>query len=69
MKENPILETNDVTINFNGLVAVDSVNFKINEGESVGIIGPNGAGKTTFFNLLTGFFHPQKARFSFMAEI
>jgi len=65
MKENPILETNDVTINFNGLVAVDSVNFKINEGESVGIIGPNGAGKTTFFNLLTGFFPPTKGKIFF----
>ncbi len=43
---------------FNGLTAVDSVDFSMGEGEAVGIIGPNGAGKTTFFNLLTGLYIP-----------
>ena len=57
-KELPIIETKNATINFNGLVAVDSVNFSMKEGEAIGVIGPNGAGKTTFFNLLTGLFFP-----------
>ena len=39
---------------FGGLTAVDSVNFRVNRGEIMGLIGPNGAGKTTFFNCLTG---------------
>ncbi len=68
MKENLILETKGVTINFNGLVAVDNVDFRITEGESVGIIGPNGAGKTTFFNLLTGFFPPTKGKIFFYGK-
>jgi len=56
--EQPIIETRGATINFNGLVAVDSVDFSMKQGEAVGVIGPNGAGKTTFFNLLTGLFFP-----------
>lgn len=51
-----ILETKGLTKRFDGLKAVDSVDFQIGEMERVGIIGPNGAGKTTFFNLLTGLF-------------
>ena len=56
--ERPIIETKNATINFNGLIAVDSVNFTMKDGEAIGVIGPNGAGKTTFFNLLTGLFFP-----------
>lgn len=58
MEKSTIIETKGVTIQFNGLVAVDGVNFSMKEGEAVGIIGSNGAGKTTFFNLLTGLFPP-----------
>ena len=57
-----ILETKGLTKNFDGLTAVDSVDFQLKEGERVGIIGPNGAGKTTFFNLLTGLFFPSSGK-------
>ena len=57
-----ILETKRLTKNFEGLTAVDGVDFQLNEGERVGIIGPNGAGKTTFFNLLTGLFFPSSGK-------
>ncbi|WP_455463861.1 ABC transporter ATP-binding protein [Candidatus Hodarchaeum mangrovi] len=50
---------------FEGLKAVDQVNFSINTGELVGIIGPNGAGKTTLFNLLTGFLKPTEGEIVF----
>jgi branched-chain amino acid transport system ATP-binding protein len=56
MTTRTILETKNLTKRFDGLKAVDSVDFRIGESERVGIIGPNGAGKTTFFNLLTGLF-------------
>jgi branched-chain amino acid transport system ATP-binding protein len=53
-----ILECKNLCKSFGGLKAVDQVNFKVNEGEIVGIIGPNGAGKTTFFNVCTGVYAP-----------
>lgn len=60
-----LLSVEDVTMRFGGLVAVDKVNFQVNEGEIVGLIGPNGAGKTTFFNCLTGLYQPTGGRVVF----
>lgn len=56
------VEARDVTKMFGALVALDSVNLEVGEGETVGIIGPNGAGKTTLFNVMTGFLTPEKGR-------
>ncbi len=53
-----VLETENISIRFGGVQALDSVNFKVNDYEIVGLIGPNGAGKTTFFNCVTGFYKP-----------
>ncbi|MHA1976658.1 MAG: ABC transporter ATP-binding protein [Candidatus Hodarchaeales archaeon] len=57
-----IIEALNLSKHFEGLKAVDNVNFKIKAGGLVGIIGPNGAGKTTLFNLLTGFLKPTKGK-------
>ncbi|MCC7166168.1 MAG: branched-chain amino acid ABC transporter ATP-binding protein/permease [Rhodospirillales bacterium] len=50
----PLLKAQEVSKNFGGLVAVNTVGFELKAGEILGLIGPNGAGKTTMFNLLTG---------------
>jgi branched-chain amino acid transport system ATP-binding protein len=54
----PLLEVDDVTLRFGGVVALDGVDFTLYEGEILGLIGPNGAGKTTCFNAITGVYRP-----------
>jgi len=49
-----LLELNEVSKRFGGLLAVSNLSFHVNEGEILGLIGPNGAGKTTVFNLVCG---------------
>ena len=61
----PLLQMEDVTLRFGGLVALDKVNFTLYEGEILGLIGPNGAGKTTCFNAMTGVYRPTTGRILF----
>ncbi len=56
----PLLEVNNLTMDFGGLRAIDTLDFDIKRGEIVALIGPNGAGKTTFFNCITGIYKPTK---------
>lgn len=60
-----ILSTENLTINFGGLLAVNKVNFQVAEREIVGLIGPNGSGKSTFFNLVTGIYKPTRGEVLF----
>ncbi len=53
-----LLEVKNMTMQFGGLKAVDSLSFSIPQGQLAGLIGPNGAGKTTVFNMLTGVYRP-----------
>ncbi len=55
-----ILEVNNVSKRFGGIVALDDVSFKVEEGEIHGLIGPNGAGKSTMFKNIAGFYTPTK---------
>jgi branched-chain amino acid transport system ATP-binding protein len=57
-----ILETEDLTKEFAGFVAVGGVNLRVARGSIHALIGPNGAGKTTCFNLLTKFLKPTGGR-------
>lgn len=48
-----ILDISNVTVRFGGVLALDDVSFKVNQGEFLCLIGPNGAGKTTLLNIIT----------------
>jgi branched-chain amino acid transport system ATP-binding protein len=50
-----LLTTNEMSVTFGGLRAVDGVDLEVRQGQLVGLIGPNGAGKTTFIDGVTGF--------------
>ena len=63
-----MLKLDGVTKRFEGLVAVNNVNFEINEGEIIGLIGPNGAGKTTLMNLISGTLKPTEGRIEFNGQ-
>jgi branched-chain amino acid transport system ATP-binding protein len=60
-----ILQTEGLTREFSGFVAVDSVDLRVKTGQIHALIGPNGAGKTTCFNLLTGFLPPTRGKILF----
>jgi branched-chain amino acid transport system ATP-binding protein len=53
-----LLELDALTRRFGGVVAVDGVSLRIDEGELAAVIGPNGAGKSTLFHLITGHLRP-----------
>lgn len=57
-----VLHVENVTMQFGGVVAVDSLSMDVNKGEIVALIGPNGAGKTTVFNVITGVYAPTNGR-------
>jgi branched-chain amino acid transport system ATP-binding protein len=60
-----LLDVQNVTLRFGGVVALNEVNFQLHEGEILGLIGPNGAGKTTCFNVMTGVFRPTSGSVTF----
>ncbi len=57
-----IIETHELTKEFNGLVAVDKVTFSVERGEIFGFLGPNGAGKTTTIKMLTTLLLPTSGK-------
>jgi len=63
-----LLSVSNLTKRFGGLVAVNSLTFKLEEGELLGLIGPNGAGKTTLFNLISGFEKPTEGAIMFKGK-
>jgi branched-chain amino acid transport system permease protein len=54
----PLLQTDDLTIAFGGLVAVNKLQLVVRSGEVRALIGPNGSGKSTTVNLLSGVYRP-----------
>jgi branched-chain amino acid transport system ATP-binding protein len=63
-----LLEGEKLTINFGGLIAVNNVDFYVDEKEILGLIGPNGAGKTTLFNLISASLQPKSGTIKFKGQ-
>ena len=68
MSKKNILSMHHITMQFGGVVAVNDLSLKVDEGEIVALIGPNGAGKTTAFNCVTGIYEPTNGKIVFNDE-
>ena len=68
MSTKNILSMHHITMQFGGVVAVNDLSLKVDEGEIVALIGPNGAGKTTAFNCVTGIYEPTNGKIVFNCE-
>lgn len=64
----PILELDDVSVDFDGFYALTDLSLSLQPGELRSIIGPNGAGKTTFLDVITGKVRPTKGSVSLRGE-
>lgn len=60
-----ILRVEKLSKSFGGLAAVRDLSFEAPAGKILGLIGPNGAGKTTVFNLITGFYAPDRGKVTY----
>ncbi|HHY40343.1 MAG TPA: ABC transporter ATP-binding protein [Syntrophaceticus sp.] len=60
-----LLELQNITIQFGGLMAVDHVSLKVEKGWISALIGPNGAGKSTIFNMISGLYKPTSGKVFF----
>lgn len=60
-----ILEIDDISLAFGGVVALQGVSFDVREHEIRAIIGPNGAGKSSMLNVINGVYHPQRGAVTF----
>jgi branched-chain amino acid transport system ATP-binding protein len=66
--DKPVLQVENATMRFGGVLAVQDLNMSIPRGSIVGLIGPNGAGKTTVFNIISGFYKPTQGRVLFAGD-
>jgi len=60
-----MLDVQEVSVRFGGIMALDGLSFTIDEGDIVGLIGPNGAGKTTMFNVISRIYEASRGRVGF----
>ncbi len=64
----PLLQVEDLSLQFGGVVALKGVSFSIERGTITSIIGPNGAGKTTIFNCISRLYRPDHGRIVFKGQ-
>ena len=55
----PLLQVDEISLRFGGVLAINNVSFAVDTGELFAIIGPNGAGKTSIFNSISQVYIPQ----------
>jgi ABC-type Mn2+/Zn2+ transport system ATPase subunit len=58
----PILEIDNLTVSYNGDVALEGIRFSVDAGQRVAIVGPNGSGKSTLFKAMVGLLSPSRGR-------
>ena len=49
----PLLELKQISVSFEGFLALRDLDLVLNQGDLRAVIGPNGAGKTTFLDVIT----------------
>lgn len=65
IKDEVLLKGENITLSFGGITALLDVSFAVKRGEIFSIIGPNGAGKSSLYNVINGFYKPQKGKVIF----
>lgn len=64
----PLLEVDELSIGFGGIMALAGVDLRMQDGEILSVIGPNGSGKTTLFNCISGVYRPGEGRILFQKK-
>jgi manganese/iron transport system ATP-binding protein len=54
----PILDVQNISVRYNGRVALEEITFHLHAGERIAVVGPNGAGKSTLFKVVSGVLQP-----------
>ena len=65
---NSLLSLENITVSFEGFLALNDLNLSLKKGELRAVIGPNGAGKTTFLDVITGKVKPNKGEVFFKGK-
>src|SRR5262245_689747 len=63
-----VLEVRNLSVRLGGMLAIESLDLEVREGEVLSLIGPNGAGKTTAFNAITGYLAPAAGEIVFLGK-
>jgi branched-chain amino acid transport system ATP-binding protein len=58
----------DIHLSFDGIKALDGIDFSVKRGQVISIIGPNGAGKTCLINCITGYYRPERGRILYQEQ-